>query len=190
MLAYDPICVNLLFNHFNAKRGSFQLYHGENKLHSDGIMTMSYFYWTNILSWIYIVLAHWNNNPRVEMTFHLDTLFWFSANQYFLLLLSAKCLAKKEQILFGMTRPGLEPTIYRTPRDDTNHYTIDALNYWHKFKYYFLLNVDIIYVCFIGFNLNTLKNKRKQMKQLRLTHEIEETNETASPGPCIGIVWG
>jgi len=32
---------------------------------------------TNTLSWIFIVLAHWNNSPRVDMSLHSDTLFWF-----------------------------------------------------------------------------------------------------------------
>jgi hypothetical protein len=28
-----------------------------------------------------VVVAHWNNIPRVDMSLHLDTLFWFRANQ-------------------------------------------------------------------------------------------------------------
>jgi hypothetical protein len=38
-------------------------------------------YKTNTLSWIFIGLAHWNNSLRVDMSLHLDTLFWFRANQ-------------------------------------------------------------------------------------------------------------
>jgi hypothetical protein len=53
---------------------------------------------TNTLSWILIVLAHWNNSPRVDMSLHSDTLFWFRANQYLLFLLNAACLAAKQQI--------------------------------------------------------------------------------------------
>ena len=28
-----------------------------------------------------IVLAHWNNSPRVDMSIHSDILSWFRANQ-------------------------------------------------------------------------------------------------------------
>jgi hypothetical protein len=59
----------------------------------------------------------WNNSPRVDMSLHSDTLFWFWANQSFLLLLNAACLAEKQQIpcnfiVFDFTLSGLEPTIY------------------------------------------------------------------------------
>jgi hypothetical protein len=30
-------------------------------------------------------------------------------------------------IVFGLTRPGLEPTIYRTPDEHNNHYATDAV---------------------------------------------------------------
>ena len=39
----------------------------------------------------YIVLAHWNNSPRVDMSLHQDTLFSFRANQSLLFLLNAAC---------------------------------------------------------------------------------------------------
>ena len=54
-----------------------------------------------VLDWVgfYIVLAHWNNSPRIDMSLHSDTLFWFTANQSLLFLLSATCLAEKHQIL-------------------------------------------------------------------------------------------
>jgi hypothetical protein len=39
--------------------------------------------------WIFIVLAHWNNSPRADMSFHMDTLFWFQSNQSLLLLFHA-----------------------------------------------------------------------------------------------------
>ena len=43
-------------------------------------------------------LAHWNNSPRIDMSRHSDTLFWFRANQSLPLLLYARCLAEKQQI--------------------------------------------------------------------------------------------
>ena len=30
----------------------------------------------------FIVLAHWNNSPRIDMSLHSDTLFLFWANRY------------------------------------------------------------------------------------------------------------
>jgi hypothetical protein len=36
-----------------------------------------------MLSWIlFIVVAHWNNSPRVSMLLSSDTLFWYRLNQY------------------------------------------------------------------------------------------------------------
>ena len=64
------------------------------------------------------------------MLLHSDTLFWFRANQSLLFLLNAACLAEKQQIpisVFGFTRPGLEPTIYRTLDEHANHYDTDAV---------------------------------------------------------------
>ena len=70
----------------------------ENKLIFNEMMTRSALYWTNTLSWIFLVLVHWNNSPRVDMSVNSDTLFWFRANQSLLFLLNAACLADKQQI--------------------------------------------------------------------------------------------
>ena len=43
---------------------------------------------TNTLSWIFIVLAHRNNSPQIDMSPHSDALAWFRDNQYLLFLLS------------------------------------------------------------------------------------------------------
>ena len=47
--------------------------------------------------WV-IVLVHWNNSPRVDMSIHSGTLFWFWANQSLLVFLNATCLVEKQQI--------------------------------------------------------------------------------------------
>ena len=75
------------------------------------------------------MLAHWNNSPQIDMLLHSGTLFWFRANQSLLLLLNAACLAEKNTnfIVFGLTRPGFESTIYHTPGQHANHYTTDAV---------------------------------------------------------------
>jgi len=44
---------------FNTNSAIFQLYHGENKLIFNEMMVMRFaLYWTNMLSWIFIVLDH------------------------------------------------------------------------------------------------------------------------------------
>jgi hypothetical protein len=49
-----------------------------------------------MLSWIFKVLAHWNNSLREDMSLHSDALFKFQANQSLLLLQNAACLAEKQ----------------------------------------------------------------------------------------------
>jgi hypothetical protein len=51
-----------------ANSAFFQLYHGENKLIFNEMMMRSALYQTNTLNWILLVLAHWNNSPRVDMS--------------------------------------------------------------------------------------------------------------------------
>jgi hypothetical protein len=57
------------------------------------------------------------------MSLHLDTLFWFWANQSLLFLLNTARLVEKQQI-----PPGLEHTIYRTRSEHANHYATDAVH--------------------------------------------------------------
>ena len=52
---------------FCANSAILQLYHGENKLIDNEMMMMSALYKTNTLTWIFIVLAHRNNNPRINI---------------------------------------------------------------------------------------------------------------------------
>jgi hypothetical protein len=52
----------------SANSAFFQLYHGENKLIFNEMMMRSALYQTNTLNWILLVLAHWNNSPRVDMS--------------------------------------------------------------------------------------------------------------------------
>jgi hypothetical protein len=47
-----------LIGKFNANSSMFQLYHGENKLFFNQMMMRSALYYTNALSYIFIVLAH------------------------------------------------------------------------------------------------------------------------------------
>ena len=51
--------------------------------------------------------TRWNNSPRVDLSLHSDTLFWFRANKSLLFLLNAVCLAEKQQIpiLYSLVWP-------------------------------------------------------------------------------------
>jgi predicted class III extradiol MEMO1 family dioxygenase len=53
----------------------------KNMLIFNEMMMRSALYWTNMLSWILIVLAHWNNSPRIDMSPHSITLSLFRVNQ-------------------------------------------------------------------------------------------------------------
>jgi hypothetical protein len=52
--------------------------------------------WTTPLVKMFIMLAHWNNSLRVDMSLYSDTLSWFY--QTLLLLINIACFAEKKQI--------------------------------------------------------------------------------------------
>jgi hypothetical protein len=62
------------------------------------MMTSSALYYTNTLSWDFIVLARLSNSPRINMLPHSDTLFWFRANQSMLFLLNAAYKVEKQEM--------------------------------------------------------------------------------------------
>ena len=77
------------------------------------------------MSWFLIVLAHWNNSPRIDMSLHSDTLFWFRANQ------SLLCLLSPYRSIFGGNKTKyqyyslwFDPTGVRT-HEYAKHYAID-----------------------------------------------------------------
>jgi len=83
---------------FNTNSAIFQLYHGENKLILNEMMMGFALYKTNTLSWIIIVLVHWNNSLQIDRSPYSDTLSWFRANQSLFFLVNVDCLAEKQQI--------------------------------------------------------------------------------------------
>jgi hypothetical protein len=129
----------------------FQLYHGKNKLIFNEMMMRSALYYTNTLSWIFIVLTYWNNSLWIDLSPHLDTLSWFWANQSLPFLLNAACLARSNTYQFNSLwfdpirtrtqdlphsrrahyplhqRCSVEPQIYLTWGEHTNHYTTDVV---------------------------------------------------------------
>ena len=93
----------------------FQLYHCKKKLIF------------NTLSWIFIVLALWNNSPQVDMSLYSEPSYWFRANQSLLFFLKA---TNTNFIVFGLTRLLLEPTIYCTEDEHANHYANNVVKEW------------------------------------------------------------
>ena len=95
-------------------------------------------YQTNTPSWNFIVLDQWNNSPRIDMSPHLNTLSWFRANQSLPFLLHAACC------VFGLTRSGLDPTIYHTRGEHANHYTTDTVHNYKKRELLFIALYHLI----------------------------------------------
>jgi len=52
------------------------------KLHFDEMMMMSALFYSNMLSWIFIVLVHLNNSPRVDMSLYSDILLQAYNDRY------------------------------------------------------------------------------------------------------------
>jgi hypothetical protein len=111
-LAYDRVRGRLLFN---ANSAIFQLYHGENKS----------YYKVNRPSWSFIMLAHWNNNPSLNMSLYSDILSRFRDDRFLILLLNAACLAESSKFQFHSL--WFEPTMYITWSENAIHYIIDAV---------------------------------------------------------------
>ena len=65
----------------NANSAIFQPYHGENKLLFNEMMMRP----TRLVEFLILVLAHWNNSLRIDMSLYSDTLSWLRANQSLLL---------------------------------------------------------------------------------------------------------
>jgi len=83
---------------FNANSVIFQLYQVNFQCDDDEVR----FVLDQHLSWIFIVLAHWNNSLWIYMSPHSDTLSWFifiaNHSVLFLLNINAACLAEMQKI--------------------------------------------------------------------------------------------
>jgi hypothetical protein len=63
------------------------------------------------------------------MSLHVYILPLFWINQSLVFLINMMCLEKKNKHqVFVLTRPGTERTIYYTWNQQSDHYTIDAVN--------------------------------------------------------------
>jgi hypothetical protein len=62
------------------------------------------------------------------MSIHSETVSWFRANQSLLFPINDACLATNTYfIVIGMTRSGLEPTIYHSRGEHLNYYITNAV---------------------------------------------------------------
>jgi len=68
------------------------------KLHFDEMIMMFALTLTETLCWIFYSTSSLKQQSTRSMSLHLDTLFWFRANQFLLLLLSTACLAEKQHM--------------------------------------------------------------------------------------------
>jgi hypothetical protein len=98
---------------------------------------------TTKTSWMFIVLAHWNNRPRVDMSLHFDRLFWFWASQSLLFL---------HTVLVWPDRcSNTQPTALEA--STPNRYAIDGVMRPQCFLLFFFYNYDSLNTCFLVFIL-------------------------------------
>ena len=89
----------------------------------------------------FLLQAHCNNSPWVVMSLHSETLYWFHANQFLLLLINSALTFLVEAsntnfIDFVLMRLWLELTVYCPRSEYANYYTTE--------KYYLDLITHII----------------------------------------------
>ena len=82
----------------NANSAIYQLYHGDKQVNFQWDDDEVHFVLDQHAELDFYSASSLKNSPRVDMSFHSDTLFWFRSNQSLLLLLNAACLAEKQQI--------------------------------------------------------------------------------------------
>ena len=75
----------------------------------------------NMLSWVFMVLAHCNNNLQIELSLHSDTLYWLGTNLCFyslILLVSGEAANTKFYSLWfdSGLNPGLTVLQWIEPR--------------------------------------------------------------------------
>ena len=135
-----------------------------------------------MLSWIFLVLVHWNNSPRIDMSPHSDTLSWFRANQSLLFLcvfirgnqnLTCKdtdYFSKKfTRLLEDLKDSSLHKLINIAKHDHCVHKNPQHFSFYFSVLFYIcncyivinvhaLFNVFISYNCYIVINVHALFN--------------------------------
>ena len=84
-------------------------------------------FWSDDNDVCFVLNQHAESDVWVDMSLHSEALFWFRASQSLLFLLSAACLAEKQQIptiySLWVSRSELALTISSTRIEHANHYT-------------------------------------------------------------------
>jgi len=105
-------------------------------LHFDEIMSVLYY--TNMLNWIFIMLVHWTNSLRVDMSFHLYTLSRFEP--------TTLTVFTPLRYSFCLPWSWLEPTIYHTQDKHANHYITEAIIQCIKHRCYWPMGNTNLYL--------------------------------------------
>ena len=160
-----------------------------------------------ICCFIHTMLAHEINNLQEDVPFYQDTLFWLWADQSMLLLLNAACLAEKQHVpvfkVFGLTRPWIESTTFRTRGKHANHYTTQAVLGW-KSRVMFIIDkyVSIVHIGWLLLYCSSLLKTNVQVKFDSLGGWLSHGQSCHSKGAWAplwrllkrkkvkGIVWG
>ena len=120
-----------------------------------------------MLSWIFIVLAHWNNSLWIDVSLHLDTLFWFRANQSY----SFSLMFDTYQFYsFGFIWLGLKSGIYCTRVKHPKHYTTNV----HKIGKLSKLKTKYIYIWYdISCDSIVYRYSKLNLDNETWTHQLE-----------------
>ena len=120
-----------------SKSSEWLLLNINNKLHFDEMIMMSTtcIYYTNNLSYIFIVLEDWSNILHIYMLLHSDNISQFRVRQSLLLTLDDACFTGKSNKyqLYGRNQVFLWTTwLYLLPlvfvfSEHASHYTTDAV---------------------------------------------------------------
>ena len=122
---------------FNANSEICQLDHGDNKFIFNEMM-MKYFVLDQHAYWIAISASSLKQQFAGR---HVTPLGHIILSQLVFAPSVQCCVLNGEAandnfIIFGLTRPGLEPTIYRTRSEHDNHYTTAAVRFrWNEWYY-------------------------------------------------------
>ena len=113
------------FKQYSRMNELFYQHNCENKLHFSEMMLRLALEKTNTLSWMFTVLAHWNNTRGIDTdTLIIMILSPTSLCNYSLILCAYRRSCKYKFHGLVLTRPGLKPMIYPTRSEHDNHYTL------------------------------------------------------------------
>jgi hypothetical protein len=95
-------------------------------------------------SWIFIVLAHWNNSLWIDISPHSVTLSWFRANQSLIFLLNNVCMSEESSVQWFQMRYVCSFCWYCKCR----------IVYHHYLDFLFIIIVNLIIIIFFSLFLD------------------------------------